>query len=165
VRDCARPDDRSRFQCVENLIWDPGAERADRIQIAIFRQRRYCTARSKMGFQVYTREAGVIVLVTVVGRLTLTDSHTQLRDEIHVASANGKKRCVLNLARVEFIDSYGIGELVRCYSLVRRSGGEMKLASVSKRVLDLLEISRLTTIFETYLDESAALQAFGRRTR
>jgi anti-sigma B factor antagonist len=87
-----------------------------------------------MGFQVHTREVDRVVVVEAVGRLTLTDGHTRLRDLIHVSTGSGIKKFILNLARVEFIDSYGIGELVRSYSVVRQAGGEMKLSGVSQRV-------------------------------
>jgi anti-sigma B factor antagonist len=116
-----------------------------------------------MGFQVHTREIGRIVIVEAVGKLTLTDGRTKLRDEIHVTSGYGVKKFVLNLARVEFVDSYGIGELVRCYSAVRQARGELKLAGVNQKVLDVLAISRLNTFFEMHPDEDAALQAFGQR--
>ena len=116
-----------------------------------------------MGFQLHTREVGRVVVVEAVGRLTLTDGHTRLRDLIHVSTGSGTKKFILNLARVEFIDSYGIGELVRSYSVVRQAGGEMKLSGVSHRVLEVLEISRLNTFFEIHADDSAALQAFGQR--
>jgi anti-sigma B factor antagonist len=114
-----------------------------------------------MAFQLHTREIGRVVVVEAVGRLTLTDGHTSLRDLIHVFTGNGTKRFILNLARVELIDSYGIGELARSYSVVRQAGGEMKLAAVNQKVLEVLEISRLSTIFEIYSEEGAALQAFG----
>jgi anti-sigma B factor antagonist len=113
-----------------------------------------------MGFQLHTREADRVVVVEAVGRLTLTDGHTKLRDLIHVFTGDGTKRFVLNLVSVEFIDSYGVGELARSYSVVRRMGGEIKLASVNKRVLGVLEICRLNTLFEIYSTEGAALQAF-----
>jgi anti-sigma B factor antagonist len=114
-----------------------------------------------MGFQVHTREIGLALMIEAVGKLTLTDGHTKLRDAIHVSTANGKKRFVLNLAGIEMIDSYGIGELARCYSVVRQAGGELKFAAVSNRVLDVLHVSHLNTIFEIYPEEAAALQAFG----
>lgn len=113
-----------------------------------------------MGFQVHPREVGEVVVIEAVGRLTLTEGHTKLRDVVHVSASGGSKRFILNLARVEAIDSYGIGELVRCYSVVRQAGGEMKLAGVNKKVSDVLEISRLNTFFEIYADEAAALRAF-----
>jgi anti-sigma B factor antagonist len=113
-----------------------------------------------VGFQVHTREIGRAVVIEAVGRFTLIDGHTRLRDVIHVFAANGTKRFVLNLARVDAIDSYGIGELARCYSVVRQAGGEMKLASLSQRVLEVLQISRLNTIFEIHSGEEAALHSF-----
>jgi anti-sigma B factor antagonist len=116
-----------------------------------------------MGFQLHTREIDRVVVVEAVGRLTLTDGHTKLRDLIHVLTAEGARKFVLNLARTEFIDSYGIGELVRSYSVVRQTGGEMKLAAVNQKVLEVLEISRLNKLFEIYPMEGAALQAFGPR--
>jgi len=114
-----------------------------------------------MGFQLHWREIGRVVVIEAVGRLTLTDGHSQLRDLIHVVTGYGAKKLVVNLARVEFIDSYGIGELARSYSVVRQAGGEMKLADVNQKVLDVLTISRLNTIFEIYAREAAALEAFG----
>ena len=114
-----------------------------------------------MGFQVTTRELGRIIVVDAVGRLTLSDSRTRLRDLIHVLSGNGHKKFLLNLAGVDFMDSDGMGELVRCYSVVRQRGGEMKLVQVSKKVQDLLQITRLNTLFEIYSEEQVALQAFG----
>jgi anti-sigma B factor antagonist len=116
-----------------------------------------------MGFQLRTREIDRVIVVEAVGRLTLTDGHTQLRDLIHVFTGNGAKKFVLNLTRLEFIDSYGIGELARSYSIVRRAGGEMKLAGVNQKVLEVLEISRLNTLFEIYPTEPAALQSFPQR--
>jgi anti-sigma B factor antagonist len=116
-----------------------------------------------MGFQLHTREIDRVVVVEAVGRLTLTDGHTKLRDLVHVSVGEGAKKFILNLAQVEFIDSYGIGELARCYSIVRQAGGDVKLASVSPRVLDVLAISRLNTLFDIHAAEDAALQSFTRR--
>jgi|SRR5271165_5538444 len=115
-----------------------------------------------MGFQISTRELDRIMIVDAVGRLTLSDSRTQLRDLIHVSSGNGHKKFLLNLAGVEFIDSDGMGELVRCYSIVRQAGGDLKLVHVNKRVQDLLQLTRLYTLFEIYSEERVALGAFRR---
>jgi anti-sigma B factor antagonist len=114
-----------------------------------------------MGFQLVAWEIERVVVVEAVGRLTLTDGHTQLRDLIHVSTGDGARKFVINLARVEFIDSYGIGELARTYSVVRRAGGEMKLAGVNDNVLAVLRISRMTSVFEIHAEEGAALRAFG----
>jgi len=114
-----------------------------------------------VGFQVHAREIGRALVVEAVGRLTLTDGHTKLRDVIHVSASDGIRRFIVNLARVDAIDSYGIGELARCYALVRRAGGQMKLACASARVLEALRISRLDSVLELHSREDAALQAFG----
>ncbi|HTZ99553.1 MAG TPA: STAS domain-containing protein [Candidatus Aquilonibacter sp.] len=116
-----------------------------------------------MAFEVHKREAGPVVVIEVAGRLTLTDGQSKLRDLIHVLTGYGSKKFVLNLARVEIIDSYGIGELARSYSVIRQTGAAVKLASVSRRVLEVLAISRLDTIFEIYSSESAALESFEQR--
>ena len=118
------------------------------------------SCQTAMGFQITTREFDRIIVVNAVGKLTLHDSRTQLRDLIHVLSNTGHKKFLLNLAGVEYMDSDGMGELVRCYSVVRQKGGEMKLAQVSKRVADLLQLTRLNTIFEIYSEEQVALRAF-----
>lgn len=113
-----------------------------------------------MGFQLLAREIDSVVVVDAVGKFNLTDGQTQLRDLIHASTGDGAKRFVLNLERVELIDSYGIGELARSYSVVRRMGGEMKLTGVRPRVLEVLKISRMTTVFEIHEEEGAALRAF-----
>jgi anti-sigma B factor antagonist len=113
-----------------------------------------------MGLQITTREFDRVVVVDVVGNLTITEGRTQLRDLIHVLSETGHKRFLLNLAGVDYVDSTGMGELVRCFSTVRQKGGEMKLLQVNKRVADLLHMTRLNTIFEIYSEERAALGAF-----
>jgi anti-sigma B factor antagonist len=116
-----------------------------------------------MGFQLHTRQIDRVVVVEAVGRLTLTDGQTKLRDMIHVFAGNGAKKFILNLVRVEFIDSYGVGELARSYSVVRQMGGEVKLGGVNQTVLSVLETCRLNKLFGIYSEESAALEAFGQR--
>lgn len=117
-----------------------------------------------MSFEISTRELNQVTVVDAVGRLTLTDGRTKLRDLIYVLSSNGRKKFLLNLAGVDHIDSDGMGELVRCYSVVRQRGGEMKLAQLSERVEKLLELTRLNTLFDIYGEEQAALRAFEIRT-
>ncbi len=117
-----------------------------------------------MGFQLHHRQVGHVILIEAVGRLTSIDGHTRLRDLIHVVTGYGAKKLILNLARVEFIDSSGIGELARSYSVVRQMGGEMKLAGVNQKILEVLEISHVNSIFEIYSGESDALRAFGERS-
>ena len=126
-----------------------------------------CTGKTEsrklaMDLEITTREFDRVVVVDVVGKLTTTEGRTPLRDLIHVLSETGDKRFLLNLAGVDYVDSTGMGELVRCFSIVRQKGGEMKLLQVNKRVADLLQITRLNTIFEIYTEERVALGAFQR---
>ena len=116
--------------------------------------------KSTMPFQVEARELDRIVVVDCVGRLTLGDGRTQLRDLVHVFTGNGRKKFLINLAGVDFVDSDGLGELTRCYSIVRQAGGEMKLVHVHQRVQALLELTRLVNLFEIHSAEPSALQAF-----
>jgi anti-sigma B factor antagonist len=113
-----------------------------------------------MGFQVSTREVGRIIVLDAAGRLTLGAGGTKLGDSVNVFVSSGHKKFLLNLAGVHFIDSYGIGELVRCYSVIRRMGGEMKLVRVNQSVLDLLQITRLDTLFDIHSEELIALREF-----
>lgn len=115
-----------------------------------------------MPFQVEARELDRVVVVDCVGRLTLGDGRTQLRDLVHVFTGNGRKNFLINLAGVDFVDSDGLGELTRCYSIVRQAGGEMKLVNVHQRVQALLELTRLINLFEIHRAEHSALQAFRR---
>ena len=113
-----------------------------------------------MAFQVAARELDRIVVVDVAGRMTLSDSRTQLRDLVHVFTGKGRKKFLINLAGVDFVDSDGLGELARCYSVVRQAGGEMKLVHVHHRVQALLELTRMVSLFEIHNAEETALQAF-----
>ncbi len=116
-----------------------------------------------MGLQLHTREIDRVVVVKAVGRLTITDGHTKLRDLMRVSVGDGAKKFIFNFAQVEFIDSFGIGELARSYSIVRRAGGDVKLASVSQRVFAILALSRLDTIFDLHSSEDAALRSFAQQ--
>jgi anti-sigma B factor antagonist len=113
-----------------------------------------------MGLQLATRDFGQVIVVDVVGRLTLSDSRTQLRDLVHVHASNGRKQFLLNLAGLDYVDSAGLGELTRCHSAVREAGGELKLVHVQPRVQALLDLTRLNTLFEVYSEEEVALGAF-----
>jgi len=115
---------------------------------------------TNMNFQVTAREHDRIIVVDVVGRLTLTDSRTQLRDLVHVFTSNGRKKFLINLKGVDFVDSNALGELTRCFCSVRQAGGDMKLVHVNARVQALLEMTRINNLFDIHADEYAALEAF-----
>ena len=113
-----------------------------------------------MGFSVTARESKGATVIDASGSLTLGAGGTALRDLLHVLLNQGQKKLVLNLGGVYFIDSFGVGELVRGYATVRKQGGELKLVNVTKKVHDLLQLTRLHTIFEIHPDEHTALSAF-----
>jgi len=113
-----------------------------------------------VGFKASTRDAGDITVIDTGGSLTLGAGGTILRDLVHVHVSKGRKKFVVILREVDYIDSFGIGELVRCYATVRNQGGEMVLSQVSTKVRALLEITRLHTLFEMHADEQTALRRF-----
>jgi anti-sigma B factor antagonist len=118
------------------------------------------SANDTMGFQVEARELDRVVVVDAVGRLTLSDGRTQLRDLVHIFVGKGRRKFLINLAGVDFIDSDGLGELTRCFSIVRQAGGDLKLVHVQPRVQALLDLTRLNHLFEIHAAEDAALQSF-----
>ena len=113
-----------------------------------------------MTFIATARELGRVTVIDASGKLTLGAGGTALRDTLHVLVAKGHKKFLLNLAGVDFIDSFGIGELVRSYATVRRQGGELKLLHVTQKVHDLLQITRVHTLFDIHTDEHAAIRGF-----
>jgi anti-sigma B factor antagonist len=108
-----------------------------------------------------SRHVGDIVVLDVSGRITLGEGNVILREIVRDLADKGCNRIVLNLNEVYYIDSSGLGELVKTHTTVRNKGGELKLAGLSKRVHDLLEITRLSAVFDIQKDESSAIQSFG----
>ena len=113
-----------------------------------------------MDFKAAVSEAGDIAVIEAEGSLALVTVGTTLRDAVHVLASKGRKKFVLNLKGVDFIDSYGIGELVCTYATIRLPGGQLKLCCVAKKIYDLLQITRLDVLFEMHADEESALRAF-----
>jgi anti-sigma B factor antagonist len=111
--------------------------------------------------KVTTRQLGDATVLDIVGRIALMDGSAQLRDAIGVLMEQGKKRIVLNLVGVDFVDSSGLGELVRTHASVRSHGGQLKLLNPSKHVHDLLRITKLDRVLEIEPDEASALNSFG----
>lgn len=99
-------------------------------------------------------------MIDAAGRITLGDGASTLRDEIRDLAAKGDKKILLNLSEVSYIDSSGIGELVSGFTTVTNHGGQLKLLGLSKRVKDLLQITKLYTVFEVFDDEAAAVRSF-----
>lgn len=99
-------------------------------------------------------------MVDLSGRITLGEGSALLRQTIRGLLSEGQNRIVLNLGDVTYIDSSGIGELVSGYTAVKNSGGELKLLNLTKKVHDLLQITRLYTVFDVHSDEQAAITSF-----
>jgi len=107
-----------------------------------------------------TRQVGDVSVVDVAGRITLGEGSSALRDLMREMVGKGQKKILLNLGDVSYIDSSGIGELVSGFTTVTNSGGEMKLLNLNKRVKDLLQITKLYTVFDVHEDEAGAIRAF-----
>lgn len=113
-----------------------------------------------MSLKITNREVGGITVVNLSGRLTLGDASALLRQSLKDLLDGGKKKIVLNLGEVGYIDSSGLGELVSSFTTVRNSGGELKLANLTQKVNDLLTVTKLYTVFEVHNDEQAAISSF-----
>jgi anti-sigma B factor antagonist len=106
------------------------------------------------------REVDGITIVDCSGRITLGEGSVVLRDAVKELLTKGQKKILLNLGDVNYIDSSGIGELVSAYTTVRNQGGELKLLNLTKKVHDLLQITKLYTVFDVRDDETTAVKAF-----
>ena len=113
-----------------------------------------------MSMTFKTREVGGVTIVDLSGKITLGEGGITLREEVRKLLAEGKKKIVLNLAEVNYIDSSGLGELVSAYTAVKNSGGELKLLNLTSRVRDLLVITKLVTVFDVKDNEAAAVSSF-----
>ena len=111
-----------------------------------------------MTFKV--REVGGVTIVDLSGKITMGDGSPTLREEVHKLLDEGKKKIVLNLADVNYIDSSGLGELVSAYTAVKNAGGELKLLNLTSKVRDLLVITKLVTVFDVKDDEASAVSSF-----
>jgi anti-sigma B factor antagonist len=110
--------------------------------------------------QIEERRAGDVVILDLKGRVMLGEGDELLKDKVNSVLSTGTKKIVLNLAEVPYIDSAGLGEIVRTFTTVSRQGGSLKLLNLTKRITDLLSITKLLTVFDTYDSESEAVQSF-----
>ncbi len=115
-----------------------------------------------MSMKASTRQVDGITIVDLSGRITLGEGSVVLRDTIKDLLGKGQKKILLNLGDVSYIDSSGIGELVSAFTSVRNQGGELKLLNLTKKVHDLLQITKLYTVFDVKDDEAGAIAAFSR---
>ena len=113
-----------------------------------------------MSMKATNRQVEGVAVVDMSGRITLGEGASMFRDTIRDLAAGGHKKLLLNLAEISYIDSSGIGELVSGFTTVANQGGVVKLLNLTKRVQDLLQITKLYTVFEVFDDEAKAVQSF-----
>ena len=113
-----------------------------------------------MNLKTNIRQVDGVNIVDCSGRITLGEGSVVLRDIVKDLLSKGQKKILLNLGDVNYIDSSGIGELVSAYTTVRNQGGELKLLNLTKKVHDLLQITKLYTVFDVKDDETSAVKAF-----
>ena len=113
-----------------------------------------------MSMKANTRQIDGVMIVDLSGRITLGEGSVILRDTVRDLVGKGNKKILLNLGEVNYIDSSGIGELVSAFTSVRNQGGELKLLNLTKKVHDLLQITKLYTVFDVKDDETAAIKSF-----
>jgi anti-sigma B factor antagonist len=113
-----------------------------------------------MSVKITNRQVGDVTVIDVSGRITLGEGSSALRDALRDIVAKGHKKILLNLGDVSYIDSSGIGELVAGFTSVSNQGGQLKLLGLTKRVKDLLQITKLYTVFEVHDDEPGAIRSF-----
>ena len=115
-----------------------------------------------MSMKIKTRQVDGISIMDCSGRITLGEGSVQLRDAVRDLLAKGSKQILLNLGDVTYIDSSGIGELVSAFTTAKNQGGELKLLNLTKKVHDLLQITKLYTVFDVKDDEASAVASFAR---
>ena len=113
-----------------------------------------------MSLKIESREVAHVTILDVNGRIVLGDELDALRSAVHDLVKQGKKKIILNLAGVDYIDSSGVGELVGCFTTVRNAGGELKLLNLTQKVQDVLHVTKLYTVFDVRDDEFNAVKSF-----
>ena len=110
--------------------------------------------------QIEERVVNTVTVLDLKGKMTLGEGDELLKDKINSLLQQDRKHILLNLEGVPYIDSAGLGEIVRTYTTVSRQGGKLKLVNLTKRITDLLSITKLLTVFETFENEADALKSY-----
>jgi len=110
--------------------------------------------------KIETRKVGDVTVLDCSGKITLGEGTMTVRNTVREILKNGGKKIILNLGDVNYIDSSGIGELVSSYTTVTSGGGQLKLLNLTKKIQELLAITKLLTVFQVYNDERAAVSSF-----
>jgi anti-sigma B factor antagonist len=114
-----------------------------------------------MSLNINVRETGNVVILDLNGRITLGETAASLRDTIRELLDGGQKNILLNLGDVSYIDSSGLGQLVGSFATVTSRGGQLKLLNLQKKLQELMQITKLITVFDTHTSEATALRSFG----
>lgn len=110
--------------------------------------------------KIVERNVSDVIILDLHGKIVIGEGDDVLRDAVTKLVEGGKAKILLNLADVPYVDSAGLGEIVRCYTTVSRKGGRLKLINLTKKIQDLLAITKLLTVFETYDSEDEAVRSF-----
>jgi len=110
--------------------------------------------------QIEERVVGTVTILDLKGKITLGEGDEALKDKINSLMHQDRKKILLNFGDVPYVDSAGLGEIVRTYTTVSRQGGQLKLVNLTKRITDLLSITKLLTVFETFESEPDALKSY-----
>jgi anti-sigma B factor antagonist len=110
--------------------------------------------------QIAQRESGAVTVLDLSGKITLGEDGNLLKDKLQSLLHQNKKNILFNLAQVSYVDSAGLGAIVSAYTTVTREGGTLKLANVTKKLQDLLSITKLLTVFETFDSEEEAIRSY-----
>ena len=114
-----------------------------------------------MNMTIITRQAGDVAIVDISGRIVLGEESAALRNLVCDLTSKGHKKILFNLGDVSYIDSSGLGHLVSAFTSVRKQGGELKLLNLTKKVHDVMQITKLYTVFDVMDDEGVAVRSFG----
>ena len=112
------------------------------------------------GLNITTRDVGDVVIVDLAGRITIGETNRQLHEALRVLVSEGKKKVILNLEKVDRIDSSGLGEIVAGFSTLRKNDGVLRLLKLTDQIQDLMTITKLLTVFDHFEDEASAIASF-----
>ncbi|HSW40181.1 MAG TPA: STAS domain-containing protein [Acidobacteriota bacterium] len=106
------------------------------------------------------RKTKGVVIIDVEGKIILGDGDTEIKKAVENLVRQGNKKIILNMSKIPYLDSAGLGELIQCFTVLRKNDGDFKLLSPNQRIIDLLHITKLLNVFDSYDDESDAVNSF-----
>jgi anti-anti-sigma factor len=107
-----------------------------------------------------SRKVGNVVVIDIEGKILLGDGDVEIKQTVDELLSKNQREILLNLAKVPYVDSAGLGEIIRCFTAARKAGGSFKLLAPNQRLIDLLTITKLVNVFDWYSEEAAALKSF-----